>query len=279
MRKGFYVALILCLAVMLYAGCKERAKPVNAPMSIYRVTYSDSDQDGTVNIGDQIIVVFDRHVTVAANPVASVFELSAGNFGASPSMASTSGHALTITLDTGATLTDDGSGIITSQIRVSATVPFNAIKDATWGTSMTGGGIYKSMEGCLAYAAPRLLSATYTDVAPPGYGVGDTLVLTFTGPVNVNIIPAYWPGLTFVLPVSWDYFGNGATAQKTAADTFTITLGSGLKLNELGSHTIGTYAVDSSSGIDIKINISSGLLTYTTTAGEMNVPPGVVDIQ
>jgi len=284
--KGVVSILLSVVAVLflLEAGCgEEKTQPRNVPPSIYQVIFSDENANSSVDSGDKIIVAFDRHIIVASNPVTSVFELSNGSdsFGTDPTMAQTSGHALTITLGGSPSLTVDSSNFITSQIRIKASVPFGAIKDATWGTSVTGGGSYSTVEGKVGYKAPRLQSAVYTDIDTSGsLTQGDTITLTFSGNVTVFTTATYWPGRTFILPVDWDGFGSGAYAQQTGPTTVVITIGAGAKFRVSGVHTVGQYAVDSPSGIDIAIKIANGLLTYDVGGGvKITVPPTAVDIQ
>ncbi|MCX7703801.1 MAG: hypothetical protein N2234_06860 [Planctomycetota bacterium] len=286
MKRALCLLLITSAAfLMLELGCgKEKVQPRNVPPSIERVSFTDENTNSAVDAGDKIIVAFDRHIIVAANLLtSSVFELSnpSDSFGTSPAITQRSGHALTITLGTSASLTVDGSNYITSQIRIKATVPFGAIKDMTWGTSVTGGGTYNSIEGRLGYKAPRLLSAVYTDVdSSGGLTQGDTITVTFTGNVSVFTAATYPPGQTFVLPVDWDGFGSGAYAQQTAPNTVVITIGSGAKFAVSGLHQVGVYGIDKPSGIDIAIKIANGRLTYDVGGGvKITVPPAVVDIQ
>jgi len=283
MRKVLYVSLILCIAVLLYAGCKNKTRDASIPLSIFRVTYSDADQGGTVNAGDQLFIQFDRHVTVVtSNAVAFVFELASvsDDFGTGATWVHTSGHAVTVTLGTGAALTVDGSDIITSQIRFSETIPFGAIRDAAWLTSVGGGGFYVSMEGRLGYAAPILLSAIYDDVDVSGtLTENDTITLTFTGAVS-TYVGNYWPWLTFIVPVNWDNLGTGAFALQTDVDEITITIGSGNPdLQIPGTHTVGNYVGTAPSGIDIAISMPAARITFDAGGVDINVPPTAVDIQ
>jgi hypothetical protein len=282
-RKVLYVSMILCFALLLYAGCKGKTKPVNVPLSIFRVTYSDSDQDGTVNAGDQLIVAFDRHVvTATGNPVASVFELSnvGDDLGTGASWVQTSGHAVTITLGTGPVLTASVDDYITSGIRVSETVPPLAIRDATWLTGMAGGGTWKSIEGRLNYAAPILFSAIYFDEDSSGtLTEGDSITLTFTGTVSVNFTGNYWPGWTFIIPVNRDRFGDWAYAVQATGDTVVIYVGNGAKITVPGVHMVGDYVVDHASGIDIAINLPAGWIAYDVGGASVTVPPMALDIQ
>lgn len=282
MRKVFYVCLILCAVLLVYVGCKKRTKSLSEPMCIYSVIYSDTNDIGTVGVNDELFVVFDRHITLASNPVDSVFELSGGgdSFGTGASMDQTSGHALTITLGTGASLQSFGDGTITSTIRVSSTVPWGAIKD-NWNTSMTGGGSFTTISGRLGYVAPIILSAVYTDVDASGTPTqNDTIVVTFTGDIDTSLTGGFPPGWVFILPVTWDHFGgSGVSAQKTAGNVITINVGAGAKFTVNGTHAVGSYTVDSSSGLDVRIELTSGFLTYDAGGVAVPVPPCVADLE
>lgn len=283
MKKAAYVVLIICIVALVYAGCKDKTRAAGIPVGIFRVTYSDSDQANGVNAGDQLIIQFDRHVTTnVAQAVGAVFELSNGgdSFGTGATWVQTSGHAVTVTLGTGPVLTISIDDFVTSQVRINAAIPFGAIRDATWLTTATGGGVFSAIEGRVGYAAPVLLSAVYDDFDVSGtLTQGDTIVLTFTGPIN-TYVGNFWPWLTFIVPVNWDGLGSGALALQTGADEITITLGSGAKLAIPLVHQVGVYAVDSPSGIDISISQPSGRITYDVGSGiEVNVPPMAIDIQ
>lgn len=281
MKKFLYVSLILCLAVLLYAGCKNKSNPVNVPTSIFRVTYSDNGTIG-VDAGDELFIAFDRHIQLNSADAAAVFELSdvTDSFGASPLMEQTSGHAIRITLGTGPNLQLAIDDFVTSNIRVSATVPFGAIRDATWLTSMAGGGTWQSIEGRVAYHASRLQSAFYTDEdVSSSVTMGDTITLTFTDNISVNLTGNYWPGWTFIIPVNWDYFGTGAYALQTDLNEVTVTLGDGANLAIFGTHTVGTYVATAPSGIDMAINLGAGVVSFDAGGTAITVPPFALDIQ
>lgn len=283
MRRFCLLLFVAFLSVAIEGCGKEKRGPARVPPTIHRVTYSDVDSSGTVNAGDTLIVAFDRHITVTIYPVDNVFELSGAgdDFGSGATMEWTSGHAITITLGTDASLTASADGYITSQVRVVENCPVDAIKDSTWGTSVTGGGTFSSIEGRLGYAAPLLASAVYADTDTSGTVTqGDTVTLSFTGTVELFTSSTYLPGRTFILPVDLDNFGSGATAQKTSPTTVVITVGAGATFDVPGTHTVGDYDVDSPSGIDIAINIENGLLTYNVGGAQgITVPPRAVDIQ
>lgn len=287
-KKGLCVSLVLCLAILLYTGCKKKTQPIAVPISIVRVTYSDSDEDGYVSNGDQLIVQFDRHIILNSGNVDAVFDLSIGgdSFGTGASMLQTSGHALTITMGTGTPdfLATDMDGYIVSGIRVSeaaGTMIPPAIEDASWHTGMAGGGAYTLIEGRVGYAAPVLLSAIYEDAAlPAGLSKDDTITLTFTGPVDVNALSYFGANSRFVVPVVGDTFGWWPTAIQAVAgsDTVVINLGDNPDINTNGTHNVGTYTVDSASGIDIAIGMLTGYITFDVGGADITVPPTAVDI-
>jgi hypothetical protein len=281
MKRIVWITLAVCLLLTAYVGCKNKAKPISVPASIFRVTYSDSDQLGTANAGDQLFVQFDRHIVLGSSNPAAVFEFSVGgdSFGTGATMVQTSGHALTITFGSSPVLTPSIDDFITSQIRVVENPPFNALRDATWLNQITGGGTWSSIEGRLGYAAPVLFSAIYVDEdASMGVSADDTITLTFTGDVTPFTAGLYWPGTTFILPVNWDRFGAGASAMKTNTAEITIYLGTDAKVTVGGTHAIGQYLAESPSGIDIAIMMTSGYLTYDVGGIAVNVPPTAVDI-
>ena len=282
MRRALLVALIVSLAVLTYVGCKNKSEGIAVPMGIYRVTFSDENENGTVDGGDIIIVQFDRHIILNTGTVGNVFELSGGtdDFGTGCSMLQTSGHAITIILGTGAFLEESVDGYITSGIRIVDTpIPSTAIQDATWLKPMSGGGSYKSMGGRLLFAAPVLFSAIYVDEdLSGGLTIDDTITLTFSKDINVYKPYPYWPGRTFIVPVDWDYFGSHAYALQTASNEVTVYIGNGAKITVSGIHTVGDYIVDHPSGIDIAIKMPAGLITYDVMTSDETVPPYAVDI-
>jgi hypothetical protein len=287
MRKALYIALVASLVVMVYAGCKNKTKPVDVPVSIFRITYSDEDVSSDVNAGDLIIIQFDRHVTLSpsATDPAAVFEFFDGadsfGTGATLNMEQTSGHAITVTLGDTPVFIVNGEGFIGTQIRIHEDITPGALKDWAWNTNVIGGGAYKSIEGRTGTAAVRIDSAIYEDVDTSGtVTAGDTITVTFTGNVTVNYWNDYWPGWTFIIPVNRDYFGDSAKADySTGLDTIVITIGTGATLEIPGVHDVGTYAPDSASGLDIKIMLANGFLTYDADGTPVNVPPDVVDIE
>ncbi len=282
MKKALLVSLIVGLAVLAYVGCKKKSEGIMVPMGIYRVTFSDENENAVADAGDIIIVQFDRHIILNTGTVANVFELSgvADDFGTGCSMVQTSGHALTIVLGTGASLQESVDGYITSGIRIVDTpIPSTAIQDATWLKPMSGGGSYKSMGGRLLFAAPVLFSAIYVDEDVSGtLTEDDTITLTFSKDIDVNTAGAYQPWRSFILPVDWDGFGSFPYALQTASNEVTIYIGAGAKFAVPGIHTVGNYIVDSPSGIDIAIKMSAGLITYDVGTSDETVPPYAVDI-
>jgi hypothetical protein len=283
MRRALLVSLIVSLAVLVYVGCgKKKTQPIALPMGIYRVTFSDENENTLVDGGDVIFVQFDRHIILNSDIVTDVFELSGAmdSFGTTGlSLSQTSGHAVTIVLGDGASL-ESADGYITSGIRVSDTVtPPNAIQDATWLKSMKGGGSYKSMGGKLQFAAPVILSAIYDDEdGSGGLTIDDTITVTFSKDIDVNTLGAYWPGRSFILPVDYDYFGSHAYALQSATNQVTIYIGSGAKFTVSGTHVPGDYVVDHPSGIDIAVKMSAGLITYNVGTSDETVPPYAMDI-
>jgi hypothetical protein len=282
MKRALLVSLIVSLALLTYVGCKKKTEGINVPMGIYRVTFSDENENDVVDGGDILIVQFDRHIILNTGTVTNVFELSGAmdDFGTGCSMTQTSGHAITIVLGTGASLQESVDGYITSGIRiVDVPIPSTAIQDATWLKPMSGGGSYKSMGGRLMYAAPVLFSAIYVDEdLSGGLTIDDTITLTFSKDISVNTIGAYRPWRSFIVPVDWDYFGSNAYALQTASNEVTIYIGSGAKFTVAGIHTIGDYIVDHPSGIDMAIKMPAGLVTYDVGTSDETVPPYAIDI-
>lgn len=283
MRRALLVSLIACLAVLTYVGCKNKSQGIAVLPGIFRVTFSDENENDAADAGDIIIVQFDRHIILNTGTVTNVFELSgvADSFGTTGlSLTQTSGHAVTIVLGTGASLQASVDGYITSGIRiVDNPIPSTAIQDATWLKPLSGGGSYTGMGGRLMFAAPVLFSAIYVDEDSSGtLTEDDTITLTFSKDIDVNTIGAYTPGRSFILPVDWDGFGSFPYALQTASNEVTIYIGSGAKFAVPGTHVVGDYIIDSPSGIDMAIKMAAGLVTYDVGTSDETVPPYAVDI-
>jgi len=177
---------------------------------ITNVTYADVNASGTVSKGDTIEVKFDKSISTSTGIVAGDFTVSGLlNLGTAPTFAIKAGttDTIVITLDTGA-------NVIPGTTTIDMAVGNHEI--TSWGTAAQATAKTIVSNDVIA---PTLVSATLTDSnSNNAVDAGDTLLLTFSEPTNMN--SAFIAG---------DFATNGtisvADAKQVSPTQVAVTLG------------------------------------------------------
>ncbi len=231
------------------------------PPAVIGCRYVDANSSGAVDQGDRLYAVFNETV-IMSNPVVTDFRLPVTNDtlgGGATFGPGNNNREVMITLGSAPVLKPVGifsptaltpgapSGIDVNQPNItSITDIYGNPATASAGVDIDDG------------VGPSIVSAVYTDVNNNGIDKGDTVVLTFTEPIQIsNVVES-----DLQLPIPGDILGSGPAFTVAPTSTqLTITLGTNPVLLIAGTYLPTNLSAGSPSGINISATLANGHIT------------------
>ncbi len=271
------------------SGSATPPPPPGGP-TVIDATFTDVNQSGTVDGGDELVLRFSQDVTIGA-PVLGDLDLpvagDALGFGA-VFAAGVAPDEMLVTLGQGATLTPDGlfdaaatNAGDPSGIDVSATITAGSIVsvsglDAESSAAVDVGGFLPPPPP--PPPGPSVIAAVFDDRNGSGaVDQGDRITLQFDEDVDVGFGAAAPVAADLDLPVAGDSLGQGPAFASGASDEVVITLGSGATITPDGAFDPNATIAGDPSGIDIAAGIGAGRIVSSVT-GSSAQPSAAVDV-
>ncbi len=238
------------------------------PPTLVSAVFEDLDGNG-ISVNDKITLTFSEIVIISNRISLADFNIMNGTFGDNPKFAAGTDHReLVITLGNNPVLSLFGAA--QSAIgRSAATYVTGHIMDVSGNDWQAG---VPALLASKDTTPPMISSAKFVDSDGLGMDAGDRLEIYF----NKAIIVDNAQQADFVLPVSGDSFGMGASVTSTGdPKVAVIILGSGVTFTVRGVFSPGRVTAGSPSGI----NLAKVLTSITSIAGVGAKPhPVAIDI-
>jgi hypothetical protein len=273
--------------------------PPSGPNLVY-VKFKDVNQNGKIDAGDTLTLGFSSPIDMSFSSPPSISDILLPVSGDTIDPTAYIGfgtgmNELVININGPGTVLNVGgtfSPSVTapgspSGLGLKTTLPKGAIVDLnTRKDAVTGPSSVNSISGQLVpLKPPTVVSAFFVDQDLDGKAsAGDWLIVEFNQPVRVNTTLVTTND--FVLPVSGDSFGAGATVQAGPNPTeVTIVLGASPILTVAGTYDPTKRSSGSPSGVDVGPSPTPGAvmsgqsvdMVAATTAWDVQQPLGALD--
>ncbi|MCZ6688971.1 MAG: integrin alpha [Planctomycetota bacterium] len=281
MKRHNVPALLLqgwILASLIVVGCNRKSSKRATPVyELSQAIYTDTNDNGQVDLGDLVTLVFPNGVGLQGTPAAdSAFTLDpVGSFGAGAVVTSLSPTELQIVIQIGASLQPNGlyavqPGASGVNLATAQTVVLDPL-----GTPISPRTVPVDIQGD---ARPRITTVRLLDFnGNCRLDDGDAIEAIFSANVTVTTPD---PAQAFVLPVTGDSLGTGSQYPGGIApanvSSVIIVLGTGSVFEPVGTFDPLNLLPGSPSGIDVTGTLGIVVdAANATVSARQATPPGL----